>query len=117
MQSRSRTLLKHLPSPFASIGLAVAQGGVCSLGVYLIFGVSSAIPICIALAIAVAKQARSVEEHSTQQQAGHALEVQKLNLALKHQQEEHLAVIRKMKLEQNEVLLKYHELEVSLRQS
>jgi len=28
-----------------------------------------------------------------------------------------LAVIRKMKLEQNEVLLKYHELEVSLRQS
>ncbi len=44
-------------------------------------------------------------------------QVQKLNLALKHQQEEHLAVIRKMKLEQNEVLLKYHELEVSLRQS
>jgi len=58
------------------------------------------------------------------QTTGHApqslacvFQVQKLNLALKHQQEEHLAVIRKMKLEQNEVLLKYHELEVSLRQS
>lgn len=117
MQKSSRTLSKQLPSPFASIGLAVAQGGVCSLGAYFIFGVSSAIPICIALAIAVAKQARSVKEHSTQQQAGHALEVQKLNLALKHQQEEYLAVIRKMKLEQNEVLLKYHELDVSLRHS
>lgn len=117
MQSGSRTLSNQFPSPFASIGLAVAQGGVCSLGAYFIFGVSSALPICIALAIAVAKEARRVEEHSTKQQAGHALEVQKLNLALKHQQEEHLAVIRKMKLEQNEVLLKYHELEVSLRQS
>ncbi|DBB04255.1 TPA: hypothetical protein ACH3X1_013276 [Trebouxia sp. C0004] len=75
MQNRSRTLLNQLPGPFASIGLAVVQGGVCSLGAYLIFGVSSAIPICIALAIAVAQQARSVEENSTQHQAGHALEV------------------------------------------
>lgn len=75
MQSGSRTLSNQFPSPFASIGLAVAQGGVCSLGAYFIFGVSSALPICIALAIAVAKEARRVEEHSTKQQAGHALEV------------------------------------------
>ena len=43
------------------------------------------------------------------------LQVQHLRAALDKQQEEYLAVIRKMKLEQNQILLKCHELEKSLR--
>lgn len=39
------------------------------------------------------------------------LQVQRLQLAMSQQQEQHLATIRKMKLEQNQVLLKHHELQ------
>ena len=45
----------------------------------------------------------------------HKIQVEGLKAVLNKQQEEHLAVIRKMKLEQNQVLLKCHELEQSLR--
>ena len=44
------------------------------------------------------------------------LQVQRLHAVISKQQEDHLTVIRKMKLEQNQVLLKCHELEMSLRQ-
>lgn len=44
------------------------------------------------------------------------LQIQRLQSALAQQQEQHLATIRKMKLEQNQVLLKHHELQYILQQ-
>ena len=44
------------------------------------------------------------------------VQVQRLQLTIAQQQEQHLATIRKMKLEQNQVLLKHHELQHILQQ-
>lgn len=116
MQSGISSISGVPSGKIASIAVPVALGATLSMVLRLLFGISSAIPICISLAIAIAKEASSVEQSTAQQSNAHAREVQRLNAALKRQQEEHLAVIRKMKLEQNQVLLKCHELEMSLRQ-
>ena len=44
-----------------------------------------------------------------------SFQVQHLKTVLDEQQQDHLGMIRKMKLEQNQVLLKCHELQLSLR--
>lgn len=106
------------------VAIAVVLGSAFTKMTQLMFGQTSSAPVPIILALLYGRSARKYEqarreEDDTkarrQMEIAHAQEVQRLKIVLNEQQADHLAVIRKMKLEQNQVLLKCHELELSLR--
>jgi len=94
--------------------LDVFCGSLLSLLLFLISGRWSAIPLSAFLAfkLSQAKQSQQPSIGLSQDKR----EIQRLQSALAQQQEQHLATIRKMKLEQNQVLLKHHELQHILQQ-
>ncbi|KAL3130616.1 hypothetical protein ABBQ38_008010 [Trebouxia sp. C0009 RCD-2024] len=116
LQHSATSFLRTASTAWTDIAVAVALGTSISWVAKLLFGLSySSVPLCIILALRCARAAKTHDQATAQLQIMHSHQVEGLKAALNKQQEEHLAVMRKMKLEQNQVLLKCHELQRSLR--